>query len=237
MNISDQCRQAIIEYGILMNGDKPAGRNLMNLPVMRISIVQNEFPSELMTPYVENKLKQYGFTKPDVFPSGIEDSIKRAVGYWYNGKVEVVDLDENPDMRILAFHGSGTIGGFASFPIHDVFNIDDKKGNSDNGSKDPIIAIDMRSQRFAHKYSTRGYSLLERIEATIQHEFGHSFGILHTNRIFDGITPACKETEVKELTNVFSNSIMSPISVGQRSGSQVDHLFKNTISGEALKIK
>ena len=78
MNISDQCRQAVLEHGILMNGDKPAGKPLMTLPAMKIALVEGDFPPELMTEEFSAYLaeKQFDLGEPETFPDGIEEAVR-----------------------------------------------------------------------------------------------------------------------------------------------------------------
>jgi len=231
LNITDQCRQAVLEHGILMNGDEPAGNKLMELPTMRIAIIQNEFPPELMTDAFKKHTENFDFDSPDAFPDGTEAAVRRALGYWYTGKVEFVKNDQNPDMRIAAYKGSGTIGGFASFPPNDRER-ENLEGQFESFEY-PVMGIEMRSMRFAAKYSITGTSLLEGIEDTIRHEFGHSFGILHTTDILYDIKQSeqrtCNEKDIKTLSEEFSKSVMQPVSAEPAIGSQTDVLIKETI--------
>ncbi|MGH1404364.1 MAG: hypothetical protein ACRBDL_08970 [Alphaproteobacteria bacterium] len=243
MNITNQCKEAVLEHGILMNGEEPAGKSLMALPTMKIAVIQNEFPPELMTDELKAFIEQGGWDigNPDSFPSGIENSIRKAVGFWYQGNIDFVPIDQNPDLKIFAFDGHSHIGGFASFPINDSDELDRLGRRAHAGLDEPVIGIDMGAQRFAQKYTvTQKFSLLEKIQDTITHEFGHNIGILHTNKtsmkVQEHSSESCAQKDITALIDQFQKSHMINISSGISESSDVDSLYRGTIKGSQPKF-
>lgn len=237
MNISELCRNAVLEHGVLMNGDAPAGRALMEQPVLRVALIENTFPAELMTEdfsaYLERSGSRLG--QPDAFPAGIEEAARRAIGYWHEGEVQFVSLNENPDIRLVAYNGPDRIGGFATYPLNDDIDLNETGYNRSLGFKDPVIAIDMRTARFVTEYGSSGATLLQGIESVIRHEFGHSLGLRHPELIMGDLLrqePAvCSPSDVSTLKPVFEKSHMAAVSAGPTEGSEADTLLRQTVRG------
>ncbi len=220
-----------------MNGDEPAGRALMERPVLRVALIENTFPAELMTEEFSAYLKGVGskLGQPDAFPAGIEDAARRAIGYWHEGEVQFVSLNENPDIRLVAYNGPDRIGGFATYPLNDDIDLNETGYNRSLGFKDPVIAIDMQTARFVTEYGTSGATLLQGIESVIRHEFGHSLGLRHPELIMGDLMRqepvACSTADLSTLKPAFEQSHMAAVSAGPTAGSEADTLLRQTVRG------
>lgn len=170
MGISDQCKAAMIEHGVLMNGDVPAGMEMINRDVIRVAIAQagghEDSPNSLkslMGQSINLEDKSEFYTTPVDFPENIEELTREAFSFWFEGEIEFVGYDEGPDLRMFAFD---TDGAFGSFPV----NTD----QPDIGASKAIIGIGLQS-----------YPTDEKLVGVIRHESGHSsFGVDHGH---DGI--------------------------------------------------
>lgn len=170
MGISDQCKAAMIEHGVLMKDGKPAGMKMMNRDVIRISIAkagENESsPHSFQTLMkqsinLEDKIEFY--TSPTDFPDNIEELTREALGFWFDGEVEFVGYDEGPDVRIFAFDAEGAFG---SFPEND----DSPRISAEHA----LIGVGLKS-----------YPTDDKLMGVIRHEAGHAlFGVDHAH---DGI--------------------------------------------------
>lgn len=237
MKISEQCQKAVLEHGLLMNGDEPAGRALMSRPVLRVALVENAFPPELMTEefvqYLSGRSDNLG--QPDAFPDGIEDAVRKAIGFWHEGDIEFVSLSDNPDIRLVAYNGPDHIGGFATYPLNDDVDLDEEGRNRSLGFKDPLIAIDMRTARFVAEYGASGATVLQIVESTIRHEFGHNLGIRHPELVMGDLNrqspEACSSSDLKTLRPEFEKSHMAAVSAGPTEGSESDELLRQTLRG------
>lgn len=237
MKITEQCRNAVLEHGVLMNGDEPAGRTLMSRPALKIALVENVFPPELLTEELSRYLDGSGnrLGQPDAFPAGIEDAVRRAIGFWYEGDIEFVSLNDSPDLRLVAYSGPDHIGGFATYPLNDDIDLDESGRNRSLGIKDPMIAIDMRTARFVAEYGTSSATLLQGIESVVRHEFGHSLGLRHPELIMGDLAKqepaACNAADLSALKPEFERSHMAAVSAGPTVGSEADTLFREAVSG------
>ncbi len=159
--ITPECQAAMIEHGVLMKDGKPAGMELMNKDVIRVAIASPEhfqrFQSLMLQSInLEDKLEYYDATID--FPDNIQELTSEAFAFWYSGKVEFVEFDDKPDLRIFAFDKEGAFG---SFPVNtDLPSI---------GASEAIIGIGLQS-----------YPTDQSIMGVIRHEIGHAlFGVDH----------------------------------------------------------
>ena len=195
-----------------------------------------------MTSEFKNRLKNYGIEGPDSFPEGTESAIKRGIGFWYKGEIEFVDIKESPDLRIVAFQG-GYTGGFSTFPRHDELNDSGEIISVPPDFSPPLIGVNMDAMRRAYEhYKVKyGTSLFDEIQDIITHEFGHTIGILHTrgtlNELEKDQANSCSPSEIEELTPIFSNSHMKPISAGvDLEGSEIDSIYREVIGAGIPKF-
>lgn len=168
MKFSDACMAAMIEHGILFHGDVPAVSPMFEQgQTLKIALVEadkhNEFPNGFMNDYIDQRinlrLREDLRAKAHTFEPDIQDITREAIGYWYDGNIEFVDYEDNPDVTIFSFD-SEVVNSFATFPINDHPDF------SAYGLDKAYIGI-----------ST--YRVGETIEELIRHEFGHVLGILH----------------------------------------------------------
>lgn len=171
--ITPQCQAAMIKHGVLMKDGKPAGMALMNKPVLRIALVEvgenGKLPHNFLT-FSEGAWSEESkyFNKASIFTQLQKNTMKRGIEFWYKGKMEFVPFDEDSDISIFAFKDSNWgNGGLSTLPENDLV-----PSGTDGVSDKRIIGIN----------SDIHISIFSRY---LQHEFGHSIGILHPPNALD----------------------------------------------------
>lgn len=164
--ITPTCRRALQQYGVLQLKDgTPAGRALMHKPVLKIALVENEFPLEFLTDDLKAyNEKQRVLSEPAALPPKIKESVIEGIRFWYKGRVEFVDLrHEKPDITIVATARIPSGGrAFASYPLNEG-------QNKEFGFENPFIALTPTESKETRPLST-----------VLRHEFGHTFGVDHS---------------------------------------------------------
>lgn len=135
-DISQQCKDAVIKYGVLMKDGKPAGLALLNKPVLKVAIVEGDpetfkvlegtIPEKdkrgLSSVLLRKATYAVSFDNDAVkIPprEDLEEIFKKAFSYRYEGNVVFVSPAEAPDIFFQPYiDASGDIisGGFSSIP-------------------------------------------------------------------------------------------------------------------------
>lgn len=209
--ISEICKAALLHGAILMNGDVPAGHDLMTSSVMKIALIENQPVTDILSPELQDYLaKEDILGRPTSFPAEMQEHVKKGIDFWYKGDVEFVSPHDNPDLFIIAHdHESGA--SFGSYPINDHPDQDYNQGFSQQ-----IIAINTDSINiFQQKSPELGSGQI--IENLIRHEFGHTMGIDHPLMVIkdlvnEGMTCTAEEYAAMRL-EARHGGIMSPLSL------------------------
>lgn len=178
MAISEECKAAMIEHGVLMKGGQPAGADLMKQDVIKVSLVSLETDPELRKAFFDMAkdvlVGKYSHAAENLhtFPEDIEDIVRESTGYWYEGKIEFVSETENPDLRIFPYQmprqGLAYPPGFATYPLND------HPEASQFSSDVRLMGIATYNPLFGGAFVGR-----EELSGIIKHEFGHNLGVLH----------------------------------------------------------
>lgn len=218
MAITEQCKAAMIEHGVLMKDGVPAGAELMKKDVLKVALIDagedGQFPEGFVTDELKDSLQVNAdsLNYPGRFPDGIEDSVRNAIGYWFEGEVVFVGLMDKPDVQVFAYTEWMGFEGFASFPVHD--NSESQRNlNSSNiedlwlssfSAKDrdqPLIGVSVKNVDAV------------KVEEVTRHEFGHSIGVMHPHDAVGSFKklkqPVCNSEEVVQLDRKENDGIMA----------------------------
>lgn len=237
LNITDACRDSIMEHGIVWRDGVPAGQELLNAPRLRVALVENDLPASVIDEELKSHLasKEYPakILGPAAFPEGTQDAVRKAIGYWYSGEIEFVGAGEEADLHIVAVDYSQIfIAGVASFPIND---------NPDYPSlSHPVILVNTPVIQRAEKPDDPATSALRGVENIVRHEFGHTIGVTHP--VLGGIdgTPnlpidVCQRDELKYLNGEQNDSVMrNTVSAAPQEGegpSSYDEFVRDAVKG------
>ena len=231
MAITEQCKAEMIKNGVLTvelddGGIVPAGMPLLSKNVLRIAIVEGDVNGAYPEGFVNDDFSAFlddgrGYFESLVmgnggaFPDGIENSVRRSIGYWYDGEVQFVSSDDDPDISIFAFETDGDLPvismGKASFPA----NNHDNENYASYGGDQAYVAINVGLIGLAD-YSDvvmNGGSFNDAIEDFLRHEFGHTFAVLHPHEAGEEVKAdsdrLCSDVEIDALQQYFANAIMS----------------------------
>lgn len=175
-NIDAACKQKFIRAGILHKNGKPAGHQLLSKPVLRVALVEagndGEYPKGALTPEI---LNYYSGKKPKPedsnfiglkayrFSTNQRADIVKGLKFWGYSKIEFVDLNNNPDVKVFAYakpEDSWAEAGFASLPANDTLFT--------APLSTPVLFLNV----------TPG-DVLSPLPVVTAHEFGHNLGIHH----------------------------------------------------------
>lgn len=221
MTISAACIKAMVDFGVLMNGDQPAAADLLNLDTIKVGFIaapddhtkftfpQNYDATDFITYLAEtDRLDLLGSVY--VVPNNMEDIVKKSLGYWYDGNVEFVPLSHQPDIQIISYIGGPfDPRGFASFPKN-TSEFDNFKHYGGNTTFVGIDILKTEDPDYWHKKllgndSVSDYSEQSQEEIiynVITHEFAHALGITHPEdalKLSTKVSAACDEQSVDEI--------------------------------------
>lgn len=151
--LSAACLRAFIESGTLMNGDVPAGLDLLKQDTITIgyvaidentdlldtdSLVLNHASEDLIKYLAHKNQLELFFKQIYTIPDDMNQYVKEALGFWYEGNIEFVPLSDNPDIQIFSYLGAISDPlGFGNLPkntTHPEFFY---------GGEDYILGIDI----------------------------------------------------------------------------------------------
>ncbi len=271
--LSPSCQQAFKKHAIANKDGVPAGRKLMHQPTLKIALVEErywidvadykffkrDFPTALMTDEIQHAMKDKEVTESASFPADMPEMVKTALKPWYQGSVEFVSLDDQPDIRIVAYKKvvtdlgeravMGATSGFASMPEND---------NGFFGRKEPFMFLNTAENTIqarlpknsASVFGGDDYYVVDptpceqrgdcekvnvRMTRVMSHEFGHNFGIDHPDdaiaRVRKEAPQACSYKDRNIYYNAYKLSIMTR--EGDGSPSDYDRYVKRVINGDS----
>lgn len=227
MTISEECKAAMVENGVLMKDGQPAGVVLMQKDTLRVAFIQkNENgggvkPDSLSPDLIEylnltgrlNLLFQIDRPQGDY---DIKTAFVEGVSYWYDGAVEFVSPHEKPDLQVMLFAGGMDMPyGFSSFPSNDhpdaypyngdsaIMGINVLRAENPDFFYESLLGKGAKSE-----YS--GETTQEVVTKIVRHEFGHNLGILHPEQALRySVKEDPKVCDVKGALTELANGIMS----------------------------
>lgn len=183
ITVTGKCLKAIARNSILHNSRRPAGQAKLQKDTLKIAIYNNAFPDKFALDYSKKHFSRAGM-EPSYFPEDVKKHIIDGLRYWgFKGKIEFVLPHQENDFSFIPYNyhiSSEDItkkdlrleGAYAEFPQHTNLNI---KHKGVSGSQ--ILGFNMRNVDNVRDTS--------KLRANIKHEFGHAFGILHTETGFN----------------------------------------------------
>ncbi|ODS23235.1 hypothetical protein AB835_09770 [Candidatus Endobugula sertula] len=178
MNITAECQEKMIEYGVVTNDGIPAGYDLINSDKIKIALLDEDFTMNDLEKSIGKEVP-YLYSTDELQSQfselyDFEDIARRALSYWYKGEIEFVDTDDSPNMYVFAYKG-GIVSGVATVPENDHVNLDTF------GYPVSIIGLNMQTELDDDVLpETELFDIL-------RHEFDHSFGVLHPESSVNGM--------------------------------------------------
>ncbi len=174
MALTDQCKAAMIEHGVLMKDGKPAAAEfLKDKETLRVAIIElgedNRFPQDFVNTFTTILHEQHHkdtLNNPASLPSNIEEIVRDALSDWFVGEIEFVSRADNPDIQIYGFESNFFMNGLSTSPLND------DPEHTSFGSEKRLIGV------------STGVWEYDFFRTTISHEFGHNLGILHTDTAY-----------------------------------------------------
>lgn len=237
MDITDDCKDAMIERGVLMNGGVPAGHALLSQNVIRVALIDTdsngEFPQEFLDrfrPLLEESegLSQYTemLDSPHRQPIGMRSIVKEAFGHWHKGEIVFVSPRDHADITIAPYSKDIEVSedgvrsihrGFATLPPNDVFHRavlggEDQMVHRNTGQ---LIGLNIDySDGYNNTIarSVRAPTDEQRVVLVedLKHELGHSFAIIHPHDAIDTVPNyTCSADEYEYLNDPQMPGIMS----------------------------
>ncbi|NCC21601.1 MAG: hypothetical protein EOM26_03965 [Alphaproteobacteria bacterium] len=193
---------------------------MMRSPTLRVALIENEFPPDIMTPEMKTWLDaNFTVGAPDRFPDGARKAIEKGIGFWYEGNIEFVNHDEKPDLAIIA-HNDEYGGGFASFPAHD--HTDPEYDYVSPGVQ--VIGVAVPGLKNFDGSGTR--DPVDSLERLVRHEFGHSLGIIHPQEAVEMLVNqnmGCTASDLGAQQNSdWERGVMSPYANGDPTQQDFD---------------
>lgn len=198
MGLTQECKDLMLEYGLLSKDDRPAAAELLGADVMRIALVggdlDKEFPegfSEYMTGLISNEKHHLALDSAYPLPMLMRQNVADVIGKYYNGHIQFVDYDQMPDLIVFGYdvdpsaavphshdghahdhEGDERYGalGFASLPDWD--------GRRSSAPEVPFMglnvgALDQQSELFNHMMETSGIARLSLLNNGTQNTLEH----------------------------------------------------------------
>lgn len=216
----EECTNTLAENGILKRGGKFAAAHLIEKDNLRIALLGTDKKGNLPNEFITSDLNSYLSFKEmtDInfyyFPDNIVDIVLESVSHWHDGKVEIVNPNQRPDITVISFSGNAEDPhGIASFPENDNFTT--------YGGDTSFVLVDglkaeepdffnkiLLGEKTDNLSEFSGWSVSEITKYVLGHELGHVFGVLHPEealKLLNSDNPLCKEIDV-EANMMFSGS-------------------------------